>query len=320
MEVENNELDNTVCMLCNNGENDHVLLLCDECDRGFHTYCINMNRVPEGTWYCPGCTHQRNEQEAQQKKQKYNGIRAHIYERVSSRGQDQPEYGRVGAKVQNNALLEFCINNDITPLTTTTEIGSAYKVGKTPKLNALISKVKKGEPILVYSVSRFSRNIEEANKMLSKIHNKWSYVWSITEGIKSHEVDFKEYIKSSENESKMLSNRIIDSHKRIKALGGFTGRKKPFGYSIYKDDNGVRRLKEHVLEQEVIKCIKDIYNSSESYHKNFRKFQYRIRDEFRRYNFTKLDLVKIVNNYYQDKCTIKKTTTFVQDMIEGLRQ
>lgn len=315
MEAENVE-NNIVCVLCNNGENDHVLMLCDECDKGYHTYCINLNRIPEGTWYCPKCTHAQKEQKAKV----YSGIKAHIYERVSSKGQDQPEYGRVGAKVQNNALLEFCVSKDITVLSTVVEVGSAYKNGKTPKLNILINKIKKGEPIIVYSVSRFSRNSEEAAKMLTKIHNKWSYVWSITEGIKSHEVNFKDYIKSSENESKMLSNRMLASRKRITDLKGFTGRKKPFGYSIYKDENGIRRLKEHVLEQEVIKCIKDIYNGSEKHRKNFKKFQEYVSNEFSRYKFTKLDLVRILNDYYAEKCTIKKSTTFVKDMIEGLKE
>jgi DNA invertase Pin-like site-specific DNA recombinase len=316
MELEYN---NIVCVLCNNRNNDNVLLICDDCDYGYHTYCINLNKVPEGTWYCPKCTYVHKEQE-KTKLKVYNGIKVHIYERVSSKGQDQPEYGRVGLKVQNNALLEFCINNDITPISTTVEIGSAYKNGKTPKLNVLINKVKKGEPIIVYSVSRFSRNLEEANKMLTKIHNKWSYVWSITEGIKSHEIDFKNYIKSSENESKMLSNRMISSRKRIVDLKGFTGRKKPFGYSIYKDEYGIRRLKEHVLEQEVIKCIKDIYNSSEKYHKNFKKFKEFVNNEFFRYNFTRSDLIKILNNHYSEICTIKKSTSFVKDMIEGLKE
>jgi deoxyhypusine synthase len=118
----------------------------------------------------------------------------------------------------------------------------------------------------------------------------------------------------------MLSNRIIASRKRIADLKGFNGKKKPFGYSIYKDGNGIRRLKEHVLEQEVIRCIKDIYNSSEKYRENFKKFKEFVNNEFSRYTFTKLDLVRMIGDYYLERYTVKKSTSFVTDMIEGLKE
>ena len=35
----------TVCAICNHGHNDGVLLLCDTCDRGYHTYCLGLRRM-----------------------------------------------------------------------------------------------------------------------------------------------------------------------------------------------------------------------------------------------------------------------------------
>lgn len=317
METEHDKYENLTCELCHYGNNEHLLILCDECDYGYHTYCIGLEyKVPSGTWYCPKCTYSNNKVNTSSI---YKGTNVHIYERVSSYGQDKPEYGRVGANVQNAAILDFCSKNDMIVASTTREIGSAFKTGKTPKLDALINKVKKGEPIIVYSVSRFSRNNKNALNMINKLHNKWSYVWSITEGIKSYQTEFKKYLESSENESKMLSDRIICSNKRIVEARGFNGKKKPFGYLIYRDENGIRRLKEHPLEQEVMKIIKDIYYSN-NYQNNFTKFHNIINSEFNRYRFTKLDLKHIINDHYKNKCTVIPTQSFVKDMIQALSE
>ncbi|XP_038049473.1 bromodomain adjacent to zinc finger domain protein 2B-like isoform X4 [Patiria miniata] len=45
------------CQLCRKGDNEALLLLCDGCDKGFHTYCIKpkMTQIPEGDWYCTVC-------------------------------------------------------------------------------------------------------------------------------------------------------------------------------------------------------------------------------------------------------------------------
>lgn len=43
------------CLLCSESDNEEVMLLCDGCDGPFHTYCCELNEVPQGTWYCPFC-------------------------------------------------------------------------------------------------------------------------------------------------------------------------------------------------------------------------------------------------------------------------
>ncbi|XP_027877716.1 bromodomain adjacent to zinc finger domain protein 2B-like isoform X3 [Xiphophorus couchianus] len=46
-----------VCQLCQKGDNDDLLLLCDGCDKGCHTYCHNpkITVVPAGAWFCSSC-------------------------------------------------------------------------------------------------------------------------------------------------------------------------------------------------------------------------------------------------------------------------
>ncbi|KAH9608758.1 hypothetical protein KSS87_019450, partial [Heliosperma pusillum] len=50
------------CEECKSGENAAKLLLCDDCDRGFHLYCLKpiLAKVPKGDWSCPLCSASNN--------------------------------------------------------------------------------------------------------------------------------------------------------------------------------------------------------------------------------------------------------------------
>ncbi|XP_022258103.1 bromodomain adjacent to zinc finger domain protein 2B-like, partial [Limulus polyphemus] len=45
------------CQFCHSGSNEEKLLLCDGCDKGYHTYCFKpkMETIPDGDWYCYEC-------------------------------------------------------------------------------------------------------------------------------------------------------------------------------------------------------------------------------------------------------------------------
>ncbi|XP_053908865.1 zinc finger protein neuro-d4 isoform X2 [Cuculus canorus] len=51
------------CSLCGTAENDDQLLFCDDCDRGYHMYCLSppMAEPPEGSWSCHLCLRQLKE-------------------------------------------------------------------------------------------------------------------------------------------------------------------------------------------------------------------------------------------------------------------
>nr|XP_033809430.1 zinc finger protein neuro-d4 isoform X2 [Geotrypetes seraphini] len=51
------------CSLCGTSENDDQLLFCDDCDRGYHMYCLRppMCEPPEGSWSCHLCLRQLKE-------------------------------------------------------------------------------------------------------------------------------------------------------------------------------------------------------------------------------------------------------------------
>ena len=48
------------CTHCGNSENDDKLLFCDDCDRGYHMYCLSppLTEAPAGDWRCATCIKQ----------------------------------------------------------------------------------------------------------------------------------------------------------------------------------------------------------------------------------------------------------------------
>ncbi|CAO3591122.1 unnamed protein product [Absidia cylindrospora] len=46
-----------VCEICHTDDNDDELLLCDDCDRGYHMSCLTppLTSVPSADWYCIKC-------------------------------------------------------------------------------------------------------------------------------------------------------------------------------------------------------------------------------------------------------------------------
>eukprot|EP00775_Hariotina_reticulata_P015264 gene15264-biopygen2840 len=50
------EVDPTLpCEICQDPDDWENMLLCEDCLRGFHTYCIGLAQIPEGDWRCDAC-------------------------------------------------------------------------------------------------------------------------------------------------------------------------------------------------------------------------------------------------------------------------
>ena len=44
------------CEVCDSDNNEDKMLLCDDCDCGYHTFCVGLNRIPNtDRWYCHYC-------------------------------------------------------------------------------------------------------------------------------------------------------------------------------------------------------------------------------------------------------------------------
>ncbi|XP_054718406.1 lysine-specific demethylase 5A-like [Uloborus diversus] len=53
-------IDQIVCNICNRGDEEASMLLCDGCDDSYHTFCLipPLNEIPKGDWRCPRCVAQ----------------------------------------------------------------------------------------------------------------------------------------------------------------------------------------------------------------------------------------------------------------------
>ncbi|VDO05097.1 unnamed protein product [Rodentolepis nana] len=69
--------DNTYCEVCHSPDDEANLLLCDNCDKGYHTYCLSnpLSEIPEGDWFCPECEPLVRDAEAEQNEIEQIGYR-----------------------------------------------------------------------------------------------------------------------------------------------------------------------------------------------------------------------------------------------------
>jgi hypothetical protein len=50
--------DQIECEICKKGTDDRCILICDECNLGYHTYCLRpvVSNIPTDEWVCPDCS------------------------------------------------------------------------------------------------------------------------------------------------------------------------------------------------------------------------------------------------------------------------
>jgi hypothetical protein len=101
-------LDVQECQVCSSREQADHMLLCDGCEKGFHTFCLNppLTAVPRGDWFCPKCqvvqrcggTNQRQEKKRTvdsskaklpQKRQRMKEVSTRKKSRIPNRSKDK---------------------------------------------------------------------------------------------------------------------------------------------------------------------------------------------------------------------------------------
>lgn len=55
--IDDDDTDVTLCEICSHGDREDRMLLCDDCNLGYHMDCLNppLAEVPSGSWYCDNC-------------------------------------------------------------------------------------------------------------------------------------------------------------------------------------------------------------------------------------------------------------------------
>uniref|UniRef100_A0A8C0VEV6 Bromodomain adjacent to zinc finger domain protein 2B n=1 Tax=Cyanistes caeruleus TaxID=156563 RepID=A0A8C0VEV6_CYACU len=71
------------CQICRKGDNEELLLLCDGCDKGCHTYCHRpkISTIPDGDWFCPACIAKASGQTLKVKKLQIKGKKSNEQKR-----------------------------------------------------------------------------------------------------------------------------------------------------------------------------------------------------------------------------------------------
>lgn len=56
-DAESTDIENDfeACEVCNKTTDAQKMLLCDGCDKGFHTFCIGLKHIPKEAWFCTEC-------------------------------------------------------------------------------------------------------------------------------------------------------------------------------------------------------------------------------------------------------------------------
>ncbi|XP_065192212.1 PHD finger protein 10-like isoform X1 [Sycon ciliatum] len=49
-------MDCKVCTLCSDPGDEEKMMFCDDCDRGYHTFCVGLQDIPTGQWMCKSCS------------------------------------------------------------------------------------------------------------------------------------------------------------------------------------------------------------------------------------------------------------------------
>lgn len=78
-EEEENWIDNVSdnCMICDKGDNNHLMLVCDKCKYNIcHTYCAGLDLIPDEDWFCFDCRHvPRPKKKTQEDNKNHNRIK-----------------------------------------------------------------------------------------------------------------------------------------------------------------------------------------------------------------------------------------------------
>lgn len=186
--------------------------------------------------------------------------RAYIYCRTSKRNSDN----EVSLFDQEQRCLDYAKRKDITVIGVFRDNGvSAKNMKEQFALNHIFKQLERGECILFYDVSRFSRSIVQAIEKLEHIRlNLGCVAHSVHEGVTWNNVStnraiFRQHLSNSQMHSEIVSEKVKNSIEFRKKRGDHLGRI-PYGYSRIMVKNA-RRLVENPEE---IKVIRKLFNKA----------------------------------------------------------
>ena len=167
-----------------------------------------------------------------------------IYVRVSTEEQN--------LEAQKYACEEFCFNNRLYIKQIIMEQCTGYKEKSQKGLKKIIEE-NENINLVVYSVDRFSRNIDKANKMIDSMASKNINLISVKDSISLSTAfgryEFRKLMTVSQYESELISERVKNNI-RYKKANGFHVGSSPYGYEVFN-----KKLAKNDKEQKIIRFI-----------------------------------------------------------------
>lgn len=180
-----------------------------------------------------------------------------IYCRVSSKNQF---IEGVSLQVQQEKCTKYCREKGYTIKDTILEVASAKKIQKQKKLLHL-AKRNDFDALIIYDVSRFSRNVTDGMNLVQRLSKRKIYIESITENLGttnsfSYEFTIVSLLNNAEYQLKQMIQKIKESRIKKESMGHCFG-KCPYGYKVQWNKN-IRNFIEDEYQQKVIDFIRSM--------------------------------------------------------------
>jgi DNA invertase Pin-like site-specific DNA recombinase len=173
--------------------------------------------------------------------------RAIIYLRCST-----PKQNSYNTQLYN--CTNYCNNNNFTIVDTIKETISATNLNKQPKLLNIINN-NNNLNLIVYDISRLSRNVVHGNEILTKCKDNNIIIHSVNNYLNTNNIygirNFQRELIETQFESNLISSRVKSNIEHKKSLGYSVGRI-PYGYSKNPD---TQCLVPNKKEQNIINLI-----------------------------------------------------------------
>lgn len=160
-------------------------------------------------------------------------------------------------EIQDAKCIEYCNKNNFTIINNISEICSARKMSNQKKLLNIINN-NTNINLIIFDVSRFSRNMEDGIKTYNLCKQKNINIHFIKDTIRSSNINhfniFSLSLLNAQNESDAISYRVTESVKYRKSLGNYIGKPK-FGYTLIRNSNNILKIARHPQEYNILLLI-----------------------------------------------------------------
>ena len=179
-----------------------------------------------------------------------------IYARCSSKKQNSEITNSQSLNMQIHNCNQFCHNKQFSNINIITEICSATKIKNQKNLLDIID-TRENINLVIFDISRFSRNIFDGTNLIKQCIEKNIIIYSIKEGLNTETKHGMKLLigelMNAQNESDSISYRVNESIKFRKSQGIFIGSRLPYGFKYSKFDK--RKIVKDESEQNIILLI-----------------------------------------------------------------